>query len=163
MTPREAVERAGWTIEAVREWARDLFATRDEAARVARDEISKLVDSLRREANREVRRLDETIKREVQVRDKRLEEMDRDMQRRLEEERAFRDEVVGQALTREAYEREHRALQGRIDVAIEQIDKRLGTIEQTLANLTGKAVVYAILGSIFLATVTAFVSHLLSG
>lgn len=156
------VEEIRWSAEAVKEWAKDLFASRDEAAKIARSEALELRDGLRREADREVNRIDERIDREVHVRDQRLADLDRDMERRLTEEREFRDEVVGQALTRETYEREHRALQVNTNTAIDQLEKRLSHVENTLANLTGRAVVFAVLGAIFLATVTAFISHVLN-
>lgn len=138
MSPQERVK---WTVESVREWASDLFASRDEAARIARDEAKDLRDSLRREAGREVRRIDQ-----------RLDDLERDMNTRLEDERKFRDEVRGQALTREAYEREHRSLEARVS-----------KLEQLFANWQGKGIVYAIAGSITVIAITAIVTHLISG
>lgn len=156
-------ENGRWSVEAVRDWAKDLFASRDEAARIAHEEAAEAREGARRETDREVRRLDEMIEREIEVRDKRLDELNAEMARRLQEERAFRDEVKGQSLTRDQYQREHRALEMKHDSDVDSLSKRVGRNETMLANIQGKAVVYAILGSIFLATATAIITHLLSG
>lgn len=164
MTPKEITT---WTVESVREWARDLFATRDEALRLARDET-------RRETDQESRRVDEALEREVAIRDQQFADIRKEMDRRLEEERVFRERVTQAVLTREDYRREHTVLESKLEAeahsldakltaATESLEKRVSRNEAMLANIQGKAVVFAILGSVFLATVTAFVTHLLSG
>lgn len=148
MTPKEI---GTWTVEAVREWAKDLFATRDEAARVAHNEMLEQRNALRNEFERELKRIDG-----------RLNDLDKDMQERLRAEREFREKVVEQALTRDQYQREHKALETKHDADVAGLDKRITRNDVMLANIQGKAIVYAILGSVFLATVTAFITHLLS-
>lgn len=81
-------------------------------------------------------------------------------------------------LTIDAYETRHQRLESDIDrvrdyartlVVREQFDEyraqiesRLIAMERWQANIMGRAVGFAVIGSIFLATVTAVISHLIS-
>lgn len=145
MTAREAGQ---WTVEAVKEWAKDLFASRDEAIKLAREEAA---------------RVDEQTARYVRSVDARLE--------KLEDRANYAEPRV---LTRREYEARHKELQDaadhRLNAHIDEadrrfkhIDDRLNRIEVWKGNVTGRVVGVGAIGVIFTAAVTALIAHLVGG
>ena len=88
------------------------------------------------------------------------------------------NELRSDVLTREEYDGKHQTLLNEImrnreafdrmrgevmtRAEHEQYEARLGAIENWRSNVTGRAMAVALVGTIFVATVVAFITHLLS-
>lgn len=134
MTPGEA---AKWTAESVREWARDLFASRDEAIKIAREEARNL--------ETKIIRLETRVNDAVPT-----------LLTRSEYEQRHRElqDAADQRLRVHIEEAERR---------FNHNEDRLDAIESWKANVTGRVVGLGAIGVIFTAVVTAVVIHLAGG
>lgn len=134
MTPGEA---ARWTAESVRDWAKDLFASRDEAIKIARQEA--------RDLEAKIIRLEERVNDAVPV-----------LLTREEYEQRHRElqSAADQRLQTHVTEADRR---------FSHIEDRLQGIESWKANVTGRIVGIGAVGVIFTGIVTAVIIHLLGG
>lgn len=98
--------------------------------------------------------LERQLEVEIRHRDEMIEVVTRDLERRVEQLNRFQESMREEArsfITRTAYDTRH-----------ESLERRVGMTEKWQANYSGRFVGVAFLGAVFIAVVSALVTHLVS-